>query len=48
MTNWTTWVRMPSGQIVQVWITAPTPSEAKLMLESQYGAGNLVHPPSPV
>lgn len=47
MTNWTTWVRMPNGQIVQVYTQAPTPGEAKLIFEGQYGGPNILHLPTP-
>ena len=45
MTTWTTWVRLPSGQTIQVYAQAPTPGEAKMILEAQYGT--IAHLPTP-
>jgi hypothetical protein len=48
MTNWTTWIRMPNGGIVQVFIQAETAYFAQQLFESQYGKANVVHLATPV
>lgn len=48
MTNWTTWIRMPNGSIVQVYMQAESSLLAQQLFESQYGKANVVHLPTPV
>jgi hypothetical protein len=47
MQTYTTWVRTPNGASIQVWVQAQTSWHAKQLLESQHGAKNVIHLPTP-
>jgi hypothetical protein len=48
MMTWTTRVRTANGASVQVTVHAESMGLAKMLLESQYGAANLLHLPTPL
>jgi hypothetical protein len=48
MITWTSRVRTANGASVQVTVQAESMGLAKMLLESQYGAENLLHLPTPL
>ena len=48
MMTWTSRVLTANGASVQVTVQADSSSQAKMLLEMQYGAANLLHHPTPI
>ena len=47
MQTWQTWIRMPNGQSIQVFVQAPNAGTAKQLFEAQYGAtATILHLPT--